>query len=191
VNLERELKEEQILLSLKRLDYLNRSQLQRLHNLGNVRKTNRFLKNMDDYVSHFRDGEKVYYLNNEGRVRVDCKKIRKKTPNVRHFLMRNDLYITLGRPTTWKNEMKISIPNTEISIICDALYMKEKKYHFIEIDNIQKMTNNKTKIEKYRKLADNDVFNLIWVTTTEYRKKRLETMSEGLNVECFLWDDIR
>ncbi|WP_332633681.1 hypothetical protein [Halalkalibacter flavus] len=37
---------------------------------------------MSDYVSAFRDKEKVYYLNAEGRERVECNKVRKKSVQV-------------------------------------------------------------------------------------------------------------
>jgi hypothetical protein len=191
LNLEKERKQEQILLSLKKLDYLNRSQIQRLHNLGSVSNANRFLKGMNDYLAYFRDGENIYYLNKEGRNRIDCQRIRKKTTNARHFLMRNDLYIEVGRPSSWKNEMKLSIPDTDIVIICDALYKVGNRYHFVEVDNTQKMTKNKHKVKEYRKLAKETDFTLIWVTTTEYRKKRLETISEGLNSKVYLWNDLK
>lgn len=188
---EKELKQEAVLLSLKKLDYLNRSQLQRLHNLGSVRSANRFLKSMNQYLSHFRDGENIYYLNKEGRNRIDCQRIRKKTTTARHFLMRNDLYIEVGRPSSWKNEMKLSIPDTDIVIICDALYKKGNRYNFVEVDNTQKMTKNKHKVKEYKKLAKETDFTLIWVTTTEYRKKRLEAISEGLKSKVYLWNDLK
>jgi hypothetical protein len=191
LNLEKERKQEQILLSLKKLDYLNRSQLQRLHNLGSVRNANRFLKSMNDYLAYFRDGENIYYLNKEGRNRIDCQRIRKKTTNARHFLMRNDLYIEVGRLSTWKNESKLSIPDTDISLICDAYYTIRNNVYIVEIDNTQKMTKNKHKVKEYRKLAKETDFTLIWVTTTEYRKKRLEAISEGLKFKVYLWNDLK
>jgi hypothetical protein len=191
LNPEKEKKQEQILLSLKRLDYLNRSQIQRMHNLGSVRNANRFLKSMDQYLAHFRDTENIYYLNKEGRARIDCQRVRKKTTNARHFLMRNDLYIELGRPSTWKNECKLSIPDTDISLICDAYYTIRNKTYIVEVDNTQKMTKNKHKVKEYRKLSEVTDFTLIWVTTTEYRKKRLEAISEGLKAKVYLWGDLK
>jgi hypothetical protein len=146
---------------------------------------------MEDYLSHFRDGEKVYYLNKEGRNQVDCQRVRKKPTTARHFLMRNDLYIEVGRPSTWKNESKLSIPDTDISLICDAYYTIRNKVYIVEVDNTQKMTKNKHKVREYRKLSEVTDFTLIWVTTTEYRKKRLETISEGLNTKVYLWNDLK
>ena len=71
-------REENILLSLKKLSYLSRSQIQVLHDLGSARNASRILQHMNNYVSSFRDGENIYYLNKDGRERVNSKKVLKK-----------------------------------------------------------------------------------------------------------------
>lgn len=182
---------EQILLSLKKCDYLTREQLQRMHKLGQNRNAQKVLRSMNQYLSYFsEDRKKVYYLNAAGREFVQADKIRKKTAQVNHFLMRNDLYISLGRPTTWRNEVKITLNNT--SLVSDAAYMFNKIHHFVEIDNKQSMQKNVQKIKKYRKLSTfNPQFQLVWVTTTLYRRNRLEKLCEGMNYKILLWEDLK
>lgn len=189
----KEKREEAILLSLKKCDYLTREQLQRMHDLGQTRNAQRVLSSMSEYLSSFIDDKKkVYYLNAEGRERVQANKVRKKTAMITHFLMRNDLFIALGRPSTWKNEIKISVPNAKTSIVADAAFITNKLHHFVEVDYKQSMSKNAMKIKNYKAISQyNDKFCLTWVTSTLYRKKRLEQLCEGLKYKIYLWDDIR
>jgi hypothetical protein len=191
MNIEKEKRIYQILLLLKKCDYLTREQLQRMVNLGKTRNAQRVLKDLSNYVSSFTDDKKnVYYLNSNGRERVQAEKVRKKTAMVTHYLMRNDLYITVGCPVSWRNEVEISINN--VSLIADAAYISDKLHHFIEVDNKQSMSNNIQKIKKYKKLSTyNPQFVLIWVTTTPYRKKKLESLSQGLKFKIYLWEDLK
>ncbi|MCM3651353.1 replication-relaxation family protein [Metabacillus litoralis] len=179
---------------MKKCDYLTREQIQKMHDLGQVRNAQKVLYKMNDYISSFINGKKkIYYLNKKGRERVGATKIRTKTATVDHFLMRNDLYIFLGKPFTWKNEIKIKIPQTKISIIVDAMFKIDNKHdYFIEVDHKQSMKNNESKINRYKQLFEyNPNFMLIWVTTTHYRKIKLEALCEDLNVQVYLWDDIK
>jgi Replication-relaxation len=147
---------------------------------------------MSEYVNCFRDGENIYYLNEEGRERVGATKVLKKTTQARHYIMRNTLFIAFGCPTTWKNEVKLEIKG-QVSVICDAMFMMNKQYQLIEVDNTQKMVNNRNKIERYRKLFEVAVFEkrpkLIWITTTELRRKQLEKACEGLEVKVYTMKD--
>lgn len=182
---------EEILLSLKKCDYLSRDQLQKLHRLGQDRNAQRILAEMNEYLSFFlEDKKKIYYLNAAGREMVQAEKIRKKTVLVNHYLMRNDLYIILGRPSSWKNEVKISI--NDVSIISDATYIANKIHHFVEIDYKQSMSKNIQKINRYKKLSTfNPQFALVWVTTTPYRKKKIEELCMGLKGKIYLWEDMK
>jgi Replication-relaxation len=183
---------ENILLSLKKLDYLTRSQLQILHNLKGDRNANRVLKNLDEYISCFRHGlEKVYYLNKNGRERVQCEKVRKKTPNIQHFLIRNQFYIHMQRPSTWENEIKVSVG--ELSIVCDAKFEYKGTPCFVEIDISQPMVKNKSKIDKYKKMKEltGDPFYLIWVTELESRRYKLTQLCEGLVGKIYTFNDIK
>ncbi|MFT4415338.1 replication-relaxation family protein [Fredinandcohnia humi] len=193
MNIEKEKRQEAILLSLKKLDFLTRDQIEKLHPLGQTRNAQRILRDMSEYLSFFvNERKKVYYLNKEGRERVEATKVRKKTPLIYHYLMRNDLYINQGRPSSWRNEMKIKIPDSKISIVADAVFIKNKIHHFVEVDYRQSMSSNATKVRKYQQLSEfNPQFVVMWITLTPYRKKKLESMCNGLNVQVYLWDDIK
>lgn len=184
-SIEKQARNEQILLSLKKLDFLSRSQVQKLHNLGGVRNANRILKELEPYVSHFREHENIYYLSKEGRELVQCEKIRKRTPKVYHYLMRNDLYIHLGRPSSWTNEVKVKLKDAYM--IADALFHKDKLPHIVEIDHEQDMSENRKKIEFYRTIPN---VRLIYLTTTEYRRKKLKVLCEGMDHQIYTAQDI-
>lgn len=134
--------------------------------------------------------EKVYYLSKEGRERVKAKSIRKKTPNVQHFLLRNQLWLYLKCPATWKNEVRIKVGDK--SIICDAMYQYEKNHLFVEVDCSQPMSVNKKKIEKYRQIRDitKQPFYLVWVTELESRRAKLKELSKDLPCVVFTLKDI-
>ncbi|WP_313803214.1 replication-relaxation family protein [Cytobacillus sp.] len=189
--MKRQQRVEEVLLSLKKCDFLSREQLQKMHKLGQERNAQRILSNMSEYLSHFLENKKkIYYLNAAGREIVQAEKIRKKTPQVVHYLMRNDLYIAKGRPSTWQNEVKITV--NEISLIADAVFISNKLHIFIEIDFKQSMSKNIQKIKRYKKLSTyNPQFVLMWVTTTPYRKKKLHQLCEGLKTQIYLWEDLK
>jgi hypothetical protein len=176
-------------LSLKKLDYLSRSQLQRLHGLGGIRNANRFLRSMGEYVNTFRSSENIYYLSKAGRERIGSAKICKQTPQVNHYLMRNALYLALRCPASWRNEIKLSVRN-EVTVIPDAIFKRGDRYNIVEVDYSQKMTENRAKIERYKRLLSFNVMTIkpkfYWITTTEYRRKQLLALCEGLDVEIYL-----
>lgn len=190
--IESEQRVEEILESLKKLDYLSRSQLQQLHDLGQKRNANRVLQQCSEFLSSFRDMENVYYLNKEGRERVGSNKIRKKTPQAKHFIMRNYIYIAFECPDDWKNEVKLGIKEKKIINKCDATFTRDKKRYIVEVDNTQTMAENKKKIEKYKAIAESGVYGspvFIWITTTTYRQKRLMELSGELDCQVFLLSD--
>ncbi len=147
---------------------------------------------MSEFLSHFKDGEYIYYLNKEGRERVGATKVLKKTAQARHYIMRNSLFIAYGCPSTWRNEIKLEVPKV-VKVIADALFQREKRYHIVEVDHTQKMTKNKGKIERYRKLIESGVFEIppkfVWITTTELRRKQIMSLSKGLDTQVFMAKD--
>ncbi|MEY8351392.1 replication-relaxation family protein [Bacillus cereus] len=188
----KEARTESILWSLRKLGFLTRKQIQVLHDLGGDRNASRIMKDIEEYVSSFRFGEKVYYLNKEGCERIGSKKILKRSNQFRHYIMRNDIYIAYGCPGTWKQEVKMNVKGI-VSIIADALFNDEGRYHIVEIDHEQKMSVNRVKIQKYRKLIDCNVFDkppkFTWYTCTEYRRKQLQKLCEGLDCNIFTVTD--
>lgn len=196
----RQKREEAILLSLKKLDYLTRSQIQKIHNLKSDRNAQRVLKQMDEYLNVIRDGENIYYLNANGRELVGCNKVRKSTGNIHHFLMRNYVYIAYRYPSTWKNEIRIKSEGTTkkdtIINVADAIFKQGDAYTIVEVDNTQKMRKNKLKIEKYRLLKDRGSFGMlapkfVWITTTEYKRTQLLELNQekGLNAQIYTMKD--
>jgi Replication-relaxation len=180
---------ENILLSLKKLSYLSRSQIQALHDLGGERNAQKILKSMSEYLNSFREGETVYYLSKEGRERIGASRVNKKTTTAQHYIMRNTLYIGYQSPETWKNEIRFSVEGIA-TVICDATFTHGEQRYIIEVDYTQKMNVNKAKIQKYKKLIDAGVFEnvppkFVWITTTEYRRKQLQKLSKDLDVQVF------
>jgi hypothetical protein len=165
-----------------------------LHGLGSSRNASRILQHMNSYVSSFRDGENIYYLNKEGRERVNSKKVLKRTTQARHYLMRNSIYIAYGSPSNWKNEIKLGIKEVkDSSVVCDAIFMQDRRYYIVEVDHTQKMTKNRAKIDRYKKLIELGYFAespfFIWITTTDYRRKELLKICDGLDVQVFTIND--
>lgn len=186
------------MLSLKKLDFLNRDQLRKIHRLGKVRNANRVLRDLSEYMASFREEySTIYYLNKEGREYVSSTKIRKKNCYVQHVLMRNDFYIFTGFPHEWINEAKIT--DGKNTVVCDAWYKKGGLYHMLEVDHQQKMKENREKIKVYRSLFnDGGLANhfgyfpkLIWLTTTELKRKQLTELCKGLPSMIYTIEDIR
>lgn len=191
-------RQEAILLSLKKLDFLNRDQLSKMHKLGNVRNTNRVLKELSPYLFNFRGQySTIYYLNKEGREYVNSQKVRKKNSFVNHVVMRNDFYIYMGYPAEWKNEMRIK--DSKHSVVCDAWFKKNGMFHYLEVDSIQKMKENKSKIKQYRgffqqgELANHFGYvpKLIWLTNSELRRKQLMDLCNDFPCSVYTIEDIK
>ena len=108
--------------------------------------------------------------------------------------MRNELYIALGCPSDWRAEVKLSVKG-EVAVIADALYTKAGAYHIVEIDNMQSMSDNRAKINKYRRLFEIVSFEkepqFYWLTTTEYRRNQLARLCEGLNARVYTVADLK
>lgn len=196
MNLQREQRVERILLSLKMLDYLSTSQLQRLHNLKGDRNARRVMASVSEWVSCFRDSENVYYLNKAGRERIGSTVIRQKISPVTHYLMRNDIFIQRN-PEIFRPETKITVG--DITVIPDV-WMKDKgAYYFVEVDNTQRMVKNKQKLDRYIRLKESGAFQkkygyfprMLWVTTLDSRKRALSEMCKDFDVTVSLWDEIK
>lgn len=172
---------------------MTRSQIQTIHNLKGDRNANRFLNDMEEYLASFRHGlEKVYYLNKAGRDRVNCDVIRKKTPQIQHFLIRNQLWIHLKRPHTWENEIKITAGDT--SIVCDSKFTAKGNIPvFVEVDVSQPMAQNQRKIEKYKRFKElvGEPFHLVWITELESRRPKLTELSSGLSGHVYTLKEIQ
>lgn len=192
-------RQEQILHSLDKFGFLSRSQLQRLHRLGGDRNAQKVLKRMEEYLQFFREEAygTVYYLSRAGRQMIGSQKVVRRTLQVRHTLMRNDFYFHMGCPINWRNEIKVTDGKT--TLVTDALFTKNKQYHFLEVDNTQTMIENSAKIKRYRELFVRGLFHkefgyfptLHIVTVSRGRVKRFTEMCEGLPAQVYQIDDIK
>lgn len=178
-------REEKILLSLDKLTYATREQLQIINDLKGDRNAHRILHRMekDKTLKSIRKDRKIYYLSNKGKEQIGSNQSDLKKDMIQHTLMRNDLYIKLGMPNDWKVEVPLKIDG-EVILICDAMFSKNGEYHFVEIDNTQSMRTNFDKIKKYKKMS-RVIFNnfnhhptLIWYTHSNIRKEKLKNACE-------------
>ncbi|WP_260398120.1 replication-relaxation family protein [Peribacillus simplex] len=183
---------------MKKLDFLNRDQIIKLHRLGKVRNANRVLGELSDYLCKYREEYMtIYYLNSAGRDYVDCDKVRKKGNKVSHSLARNDFYIHAKCPFDWTNEMKIG--DAVEACVCDALFKSNGKYFALEVDLTQSISENKLKAKKYkgifeRKVLEKELGNfptVIWLTNSELRRKQLTEISKGFPYMVLTLNDIR
>lgn len=189
-------REERILLLLQKFDFLTRDQLNRYFQLGTVRNTNKTLGRLSDYLMSIREGyQSIYYLSKEGRAYVNCDKVRKKGGHVMHTVMRNEFWLFFNCPPDWKSEIKVS--DGQATVIVDAMFTRNGFQHFLEVDNLQTMKENHEKIKRYKSLLESLVKRygyyptLVWVTTTEHRRKQLEEFCEGLKVKVYTINDIK
>ncbi|WP_217368954.1 replication-relaxation family protein [Brevibacillus sp. HB1.4B] len=191
-------RQEQILHSLDRFGFLSRSHIQRLHRLGGDRNAQKVLKCMEEYLQSFREDEygTVYYLNRVGRQMIGSKKIVRRTLQTKHTLMRNDYYFHMGCPVNWRNEIKVTDGKT--TLVTDALFTKNKRHNFLEVDNTQSMAENSTKLKRYKEMFHRGLFQnefgyfptLHIVTVSRSRVRRFTELCEGLPIEVCQINDI-
>lgn len=188
-----------ILLSFDTYGFLTTSQIQRLHNLGGRRNTIRILSDMSEYLSSFREGESVYYLNSKGRLEIGSEQPQlRRTQTIGHTIMRNDVLISL-QPDIWKPEYIVKWDNYAIQ--ADALLRTNNAYTFLEVDRTQSMAQNQRKIDMYHSLKDTGRWQakngpfpaMLFVTVSDYRADRLRVLLDklGLESQVLTVDDLR
>ncbi|MBS4172148.1 replication-relaxation family protein [Bacillus sp. FJAT-49736] len=175
------------------MDYLTRAQIQAIHNLKGDRNANRILADMSEYLGSFRhEIQKVYHLNKAGRERVKCEVERTKTQNIQHYLIRNQLWIYLRKPHSWKNEMKIKVK--EVCVVADAMfYVTKEVMAFVEVDVSQSMKVNRVKMDKYRKIKEmtGNEFHVVWITEIESRRLKLKELMQGMPGRVYTFNEIK
>ncbi|HLR71975.1 MAG TPA: replication-relaxation family protein, partial [Pseudogracilibacillus sp.] len=118
------------------LTYATSEQLQLINNLGGNRNARRILFEMeqDNLIKSTMHERKIYYISNKGSDFIGKGNTRLNKTEIQHALMRNDLYIELGMPPTWKKEAKLLV-NDKVVLISDARFKRDNRYYFVEIDN--------------------------------------------------------
>ena len=184
------MRDEEILLTLDKLGYATRKQLQIICNLAGDRNASRILRRMelDKSIQSLRMEYKVYSLTYRGKERIGSS-TDVRTGHVEHTLMRNDLYIRLGMPRDWKTEMEIMYNDQQERMVCDAVFSKNSEWQFVEVDNQQTMKNNYNKLKNYS-IMRKDIFRqfnhhptVIWYTVSETRKQKLEGWMRELGIK--------
>lgn len=187
-------RQEEVLSSLADLTYATRQQLQIINNLSGDRNARRVLYEMekDGLIKSVRYDKKVYYLSSRGSDRIDKGQTRLKKSWITHTLMRNDLYIRLGMPKTWKKEAP-TLVNGEVLLISDARFKSGDSYYFVEIDNTQTMRTNNDKIKRYSELFKmvyreyGSHPTLIWCSLSTIRRNKLSAscISAGIKYKIY------
>ncbi|MGM9924689.1 MAG: hypothetical protein ACI35R_10625, partial [Bacillus sp. (in: firmicutes)] len=89
----------------------------------------------------------------------------KRSSNMEHTLLRNDVYLSLNCPIDWQTETvleyEVQQPNsfgiiikgmavaTKAKMVADAYYTRNGYSHIVEIDNIRDMKDNRQKLQSY------------------------------------------
>src|SRR5690625_856923 len=174
------------LMTLADLTYATSDQINGIERLGSDRNARRILYEMekDRLIDSVRHGCKVYFNTRKGSDLIGRSNPRLKRSEVEHSLLRNDAYALLGYPRNWRKEVPIK-KNGELFVRADAVYSKDGRIYFVEIDNRATMQTNIAKIKRYSTVftslrAD---ATLVWYTLVNARKKRLaETCDKfGIN----------
>lgn len=167
------------------MTYATSEQINGIERLGSDRNVRRILYEMekDKLVDSIRLGCKVYFNTRKGSDLIGRSNPRLKRSEVEHSLLRNDAYALLGYPRNWRKEVPIK-KNGELFVRADAVYSKDGRIYFVEIDNRATMQTNIAKIKRYSivftSLRADAV--LVWYTLVNARKKRLAKACDKLGV---------
>lgn len=183
---------------MDKLEFATIRQLQRLHDLksyDNAYRVMRALENEGLVLSEKREF-KIYYLSKDGKTVIGSEKDFPPKRLMEHTLMRNDFYIYLGCPPSWRVESPIK--TTTFELIPDATYDDPQGVPvYVEIDNNTVMRENRKKISQYQAINPSfkqrfkrDIY-VIFYTSTENRKKLLESYAKNkINIKVYSIFDI-
>ena len=138
----------------------------------------------------------MYYLNAKGKELVGSEKNEVKwNQQVDHILMRNDIWLFYYGPKDWKVEVPLTITSglSQVAVVPDAIFTLEGKYYFVEIDNTQKMTKNKDKIDYYARINPlvlkqfNHAPVIVFYTANPTRKEKLKELCQAKGLDCRIY----
>lgn len=128
---------------------------------------------------------------------MNSQKVVKKGNRTHHTLVRNEFFIHAGCPSDWRNEVKVT--DGQFKVITDSWFKTNGRYHFLEVDLKQPMKENRAKIEQFVGLFKNKAIEnklgyfptLIWITTTELRRKQLKELCQEIPCVVYTLSDIK
>lgn len=124
-------------------------------------------------------------------------KVIAKTSSYKHTLMRNDMYVHFKCPEAWQNEYVIHAEG--LHFIADSVFLQEGQMYFLEVDNQQKMMENKKKMENYKRFKDMELWQnknggtfptLVFYTASQTRKAQLQELNPGLDLLVYTVGDL-
>ena len=204
---------ERILTLIDRLGVASVRQLHEILRLGTYRNTCRVINNLSTYLHEVRSREKVVYLNKEGRELIASDNEVKKSILFDHMLLTNDAYIYFSCPHDWQREHTFEtvteanhgfaiqvkgLASTQTKkVIADATFTRNGYIYLIEIDNTRHMQDNFKKVKRYREMWS-DIQRktnlqpfLYFITTSDSRKRKLQTATKGMRAEILTFNEIR
>ncbi|WP_245005359.1 replication-relaxation family protein [Saccharococcus caldoxylosilyticus] len=163
-----------------------------MFDLGSKRNANRVLQSIREYLNYKALREHVYYLNKKGAEMIGGEVTVTGNSPLEHIVMRNDIYIFYHYPHDWKAEAKTrwKEDGKEYSIVSDARFTYHGQMYFLEVDILQKMAENKRKVEKYaylfRFIQRQQIGEpiLLWYTVSQTKKEQLEAWCQEYGVPC-------
>jgi hypothetical protein len=183
-------------MTIDRLGIVKIKHLQKIHELGSYRNACKIISQLDNYTNQtYHEKEKVIYLNKKGRDLIGSESEVNGIAMVKHYLLRNEVYIHFNEPHDWINEYTIEAaiepprsvdiiiqgvkPSTRRKVISDAYFTRNGYTHLIEIDNTRNMIDNRKKVQNYAEILPlvrkdfQSVPILYFFTTTENRREKL------------------
>ncbi|MCD4838187.1 hypothetical protein LRS37_04730 [Neobacillus sedimentimangrovi] len=203
---------EMILQTIDKLGIVKIKHLQKIHGLSYRNACRIISKQLRPYINEtYFQREKVIYLNKHGRELIgsDSEEIKVSKQTI-HSLLRNEVYIYFQCPYDWKiehtfhahfkapSDLDIIInglnPIVKKAIVSDAIFKRNGYLHIVEVDNEQKMKENKKKIDIYREILPgykDEAPILYFFTQTENRRQKLEEWLKGIRHKVLLFNEIK
>nr|WP_259549287.1 hypothetical protein [Heyndrickxia oleronia] len=201
---------ESLLTTIDQLGMVTIRQLRQKHDLKSYRNACRVINQLDPYIhTTFFNKEKVLYLNKDGREFVGSTKEVKRNALIEHILLSNEVYFHFNCPFDWQREhvfeLEAQMKKHEIivngglkiankKIIADASFTRNGYIHFIEIDNIRDMSDNKKKIESYIDVLKQIRLSTLYIfTKSNIRKRKFESLIKQNNLRAYVhtFDEIK
>ena len=203
---------ESLLITIDRLGMATVEHLRNCHDLKSQRNAYTVLKQLEPYTNTtYLHRKKIFYLNKKGREMIGSEKEIDKNRNMKHMLLRNDVYLALNKPITWEVEKVLEFEKnanmSKLDVIIKGLNVTDKKKiqadafftrngytYYVEVDNLMSMMENHKKIVNYGEfMAKDKTARLLIFTHTLERKRKFEKwmITYKIKGECKLYDEVK